>query len=285
MPPNALPKTRTSQPRLIPLTPAFSPFTRRRTSQLSPSTAFFARLLRCSPPSTSLPLSFLHFGQISFDFSWVSLILQNGGPGIVGWLSVGVLGIGGQGLPIWLIGYVACVVDLPFGFTVERIVAGNWPILDESESDWKSHAAAIAQSIHLIKRRMKKLVLRLDLLSRELNKPDIWDDPMHAGKISHEHGSLMGKMKEVRAFERELLEHIDMVKLAREEDDAEMESESLKALLRMRRNSKEKELQALLSGELDSCSCYIEDSTFEFERKRNRPERYDRNLTENTLKA
>ncbi|KAB1213004.1 Peptide chain release factor 2, partial [Morella rubra] len=144
------------------------------------------------------------------------------------------------------------------GFTVERIVASNWPILDESESDWKSHAAAIAQSIHLIKRRMKKLVLRLDLLSRELNKPDIWDDPMHAGKISHEHGSLMGKMKEVGAFERELLEHIDMVKLAREEDDAEMESESLKALLRMRRNSKEKELQALLSRELDSCSCYIE---------------------------
>ncbi|XP_065861702.1 probable ribosome biogenesis protein RLP24 [Euphorbia lathyris] len=28
-----------------------------------------------------------------------------------------------------------------------------------------------------------------------------------------------------------------------------------------------------------------EDTTFEFERKRNRPERYDRNLTENTLKA
>uniref|UniRef100_A0A7N0VHU1 TRASH domain-containing protein n=1 Tax=Kalanchoe fedtschenkoi TaxID=63787 RepID=A0A7N0VHU1_KALFE len=28
-----------------------------------------------------------------------------------------------------------------------------------------------------------------------------------------------------------------------------------------------------------------QDSTFEFEKKRNRPERYDRNLTENTLKA
>lgn len=34
--------------------------------------------------------------------------------------------------------------------------------------------------------------------------------------------------------------------------------ESLKALLDMRRNAKEKELEALLSGELDSCSCYIE---------------------------
>ena len=29
----------------------------------------------------------------------------------------------------------------------------------------------------------------------------------------------------------------------------------------------------------------LKDSTFEFERKRNRPERYDRNLAENTLKA
>jgi len=28
-----------------------------------------------------------------------------------------------------------------------------------------------------------------------------------------------------------------------------------------------------------------QDSTFEFERRRNRPERYDRNVTENTLKA
>lgn len=34
--------------------------------------------------------------------------------------------------------------------------------------------------------------------------------------------------------------------------------ESLKALLNMRRNAKEKELEALLTGEHDSCSCYIE---------------------------
>lgn len=34
--------------------------------------------------------------------------------------------------------------------------------------------------------------------------------------------------------------------------------ESLRALLNMRRNVKEKELEALLAGEQDSCSCYIE---------------------------
>lgn len=146
------------------------------------------------------------------------------------------------------------------GLTVEGIIANQWPILDESESDWKSHAAAIALSIHLIKKRLqwKKLVVRLDVLSAQLNKPDLWDNPVHAGKISREHGMLMGKMKGVKNLEQELLEHIDMVKLAREENDPELESESLKALLGMRRNSKEKELEALLAGDHDSCSCYIE---------------------------
>ncbi|CAK9328435.1 unnamed protein product [Citrullus colocynthis] len=146
------------------------------------------------------------------------------------------------------------------GLTVEGILGNRWTILDESESDWRSHAASIAQSIHLIKKRLqwKKLMMRLELLSVELNKADLWDDPAHAGKINREHGSIMSKIKEIMAFERELLEHIDMIKLAREENDTELESESLSALLTMRRNSKEKELEALLSGENDSCSCYIE---------------------------
>lgn len=146
------------------------------------------------------------------------------------------------------------------GLTAEGILANNWTILDESENDWRSHASAIAQSIHLIKKRLqwKKLMVRLDLLSAELNKPNLWDDPVHAGKISREHGSLMGKMKEVMAFEQELCEHIDMLKLAREENDSELESETMKALLRMRRDSKEKELEAMLSGEHDSSSCFIE---------------------------
>nr|XP_009804606.1 PREDICTED: peptide chain release factor 1-like, mitochondrial isoform X2 [Nicotiana sylvestris] len=75
------------------------------------------------------------------------------------------------------------------GLTVEGIIAKNWNIIDESENDWKSHASSIAQSIHLIKKRLK---------------------------------------------------------------------ESVKALLRIRRNVKEKELEALLSGEHDYCSCFIE---------------------------
>ncbi|XP_051130160.1 peptide chain release factor PrfB2, chloroplastic [Andrographis paniculata] len=146
------------------------------------------------------------------------------------------------------------------GLTVQGIIVNNWVIYDENESDWKSHASAIAQSIYLIKKRLrwKKLMPRLETLSEQLNKPDLWDDTARAGKISRMHGSIMSKIKEVQVFEQELFEHIDMIKLAREENDAELELESMQALLALRRQVKEKELEALLSGEHDSCSCFIE---------------------------
>lgn len=44
------------------------------------------------------------------------------------------------------------------GLTVSGIIAHDWTILDESENDWKSHAAAIAQSIHVIKKRLQVLL-------------------------------------------------------------------------------------------------------------------------------
>ncbi|KAK1364203.1 PCRF domain-containing protein [Heracleum sosnowskyi] len=146
------------------------------------------------------------------------------------------------------------------GLTVEGIIGNQWPIVEESVSDWKSHASSIAQSIHLIKKRLKwkKLEVRLAILSAQLNKPDLWDDPTHAGKVNREHGSLVNKVKAIKVHEQELFEHIDMIKLAREENDSNMESESMNALASMRKSIKEKELESLLAGEHDPCSCFIE---------------------------
>ncbi|EPS73297.1 hypothetical protein M569_01460, partial [Genlisea aurea] len=146
------------------------------------------------------------------------------------------------------------------GLTLEGIIAHNWIIHDENESDWRSHAAAIAQSIHLIKKRLrwKNLLPRLEELSIQLNKPDLWDDPQSAGNVSREHGSIMGKIKQVNAYQQELFEHVDMIKLAREENDAPLEVEAMDALLTLRKLLKEKELEALLATDQDRCSCFIE---------------------------
>ncbi|XP_020103690.1 peptide chain release factor PrfB2, chloroplastic isoform X1 [Ananas comosus] len=146
------------------------------------------------------------------------------------------------------------------GLTVDAIVGKGWTILDEGESDWRSHAAAIAQSVQVIKKRLQwgRMIDKSMQLSAILNKSDLWDDPDYAGRISREHGEIMGKIKGVNQFEQELVEHIDLLKLAREENDNELEAESMRALLEMRRKAKEKELEAILSGDNDSCSCFIE---------------------------
>ncbi|KAF3644682.1 Peptide chain release factor PrfB2, chloroplastic [Capsicum annuum] len=54
------------------------------------------------------------------------------------------------------------------GPTVEGIIAKNWNIVDDTENDWKSHASSIAQSVHLIKKRLK--LMQLDSLNARCYK-------------------------------------------------------------------------------------------------------------------
>ncbi|KAL2629893.1 hypothetical protein R1flu_014579 [Riccia fluitans] len=142
----------------------------------------------------------------------------------------------------------------------DSIVARGWQITDEAESDWRGHAAAVARSIQLIKIRMQwnTLLSRLRQLDADLEKPDLWSDPPQASKISREKGVIAGRVKEVIDMESELLEHIGMAELAREEKDSQVETEATEALSVLRALAKEKEIAALLSEEHDECSCYLE---------------------------
>ncbi|XP_065028928.1 peptide chain release factor PrfB2, chloroplastic-like isoform X2 [Musa acuminata AAA Group] len=149
--------------------------------------------------SFSNPPRFLLFSKIPILCSSTSSLVSSSqtlarSPIGSGFNNVVVGGIGGfprVSVPRRFSSHPAAVPDLKTadGLTVDAIAAKDWPILGESESDWRSHAAAIAQSIQLIKKRMQ---------------------------------------------------------------------ESMKALVNMRRTAKEKELEALLSGDNDSCSCFIE---------------------------
>ncbi|KAG8064192.1 hypothetical protein GUJ93_ZPchr0004g39467 [Zizania palustris] len=95
---------------------------------------------------------------------------------------------------------------------------GGSRIKREAAAERTSHAAAVAQSVKLIKKRLKWgwILERSRQLSVVLERPDLWDDPVFAGK------------------------------------------ETMRALADMRRSAKEKELNALLSGDNDSFSCFIE---------------------------
>nr|XP_051181589.1 uncharacterized protein LOC127295645 isoform X10 [Lolium perenne] len=85
----------------------------------------------------------------------------------------------------------------------------------------------------------------------------------------------MAKIKSVNQFEQEFMEHIDVLRHAHGEGDNELETQIsslfyplvnclvqvyMKALADMRRDIKEKELNALLSGDRDPYPCFIERS-------------------------
>ncbi|KAL9277353.1 hypothetical protein ACSQ67_025106 [Phaseolus vulgaris] len=56
---------------------------------------------------------------------------------------------------------VAATPSTSDGLTVQKVLASNWNILDENDDDWKSHFAAVAQSINLIKRNLRDLIVRV----------------------------------------------------------------------------------------------------------------------------
>ncbi|CAM6106204.1 unnamed protein product [Calypogeia fissa] len=145
-------------------------------------------------------------------------------------------------------------------FGAAEIAARGWQITEESESDWRGHAAAVARSIQLVKTRMEwtRLLSRLRQLDQDLLKPDLWDNPSSASKISRERGGLAGRIQAVKDMESELVEQIGMAELAREEKDKQVEDDAKEALAALRKVAKEKELAALLAGEHDECSCYLE---------------------------
>jgi protein subunit release factor A len=77
----------------------------------------------------------------------------------------------------------------------------------------------------------KWLLERSKQLAVVLERPDLWEDSAFAGKVSREQGEIMGKIKSVNQFEQELMEHIDMLRLAREEGDNELEMVNIYTLL------------------------------------------------------
>jgi peptide chain release factor 2 len=70
------------------------------------------------------------------------------------------------------------------------------------------------------------LLSRLKQLDTELLKPDLWNDPSSASKLSRERGRLAGRVSAVKDMESELMEHIGMAELAREERDSQVEAVS-----------------------------------------------------------
>ena len=101
-------------------------------------------------------------------------------------------------------------------------------------------------------------IKRLDELNALAEDPELWSDPEKARSVMRDRTRLEQQVSSVHAIETGMNEHVDMISLAEEEGDQDMVSESEAALMQLKIEVERRQLESLLSGEVDGNDAYLQ---------------------------
>ncbi|MGR8918158.1 MAG: peptide chain release factor 2 [Gammaproteobacteria bacterium] len=99
---------------------------------------------------------------------------------------------------------------------------------------------------------------RLTEVERELQAPDVWDDPERAQALGRERAALERVVVGLDELGTRIEDAGDLLALADEEDDAETAEAVREDLDGAERELAELEFQRMFSGEADSCSAFVD---------------------------
>ena len=126
----------------------------------------------------------------------------------------------------------------------------------------QSVVTEIENSLTLLAQRMdyETAPHRLEEFNARVEDPNLWDDPEAAQKLMRERQSLVDAMESYGGIKTELNDNQELIELGEMEDDADVVTEAEEALKSLKVKAAEKELEALLNGEADSCLLYTSPS-------------------------
>jgi peptide chain release factor 2 len=127
-------------------------------------------------------------------------------------------------------------------------------------AETQSVVADIEKSLALLRQRIgwETAPHRLEELDARAEDPTLWNDPARAQKLMRERQALADQVGGYRALERDLRDNLDLIELGEAEDDAGVVAEAEAALADLRDRAAQKEIEALLSGEMDGADTYLE---------------------------
>ena len=99
---------------------------------------------------------------------------------------------------------------------------------------------------------------RLEEVSRELENPDVWNDPEKAQGLGRERASLEGVVGTLDTVSSVLDENAELLEMAIEEQDADILDSVVAELNDTERKVGKLEFQRMFRGEVDANSCYLE---------------------------
>lgn len=118
----------------------------------------------------------------------------------------------------------------------------------------------IQKSVDLLRQRMnwETAPHRLEEYNAMSEDPDLWNDPAKAQKLMRERQQLSDAIDAANAIAQELQDNIELIELGEMENDEDVVKEAEDALRKLKETAAEKELEALLDGEVDANDTFLE---------------------------
>ena len=99
---------------------------------------------------------------------------------------------------------------------------------------------------------------RLDELNTQSEDPDLWNDPKKAQVLMKERQRLDAALNAFNKLNQDLEDNIELIEMGEAEDDAETIEEAEEAIAQLAKIAQRREVETLLSGEVDANDCYVE---------------------------
>ena len=137
--------------------------------------------------------------------------------------------------------------------------------LSREKSNWKSASTGISsrtsqsasrRSGGIFDYEVKKQ--RLEEVNRELENPDIWNDPDQAQGLGRERAQLERIVTSLESLTKRLADGAEMLELAVDEEDGELLGSIESDLDSMQEEVEDLEFQRMFSGEMDDHACYLD---------------------------
>ncbi|ATQ68534.1 MULTISPECIES: peptide chain release factor 2 [Methylosinus] len=118
----------------------------------------------------------------------------------------------------------------------------------------------IEQSMGLLRRHLdvETATRRLAELNARVEDPTLWNDADAAQKIMRERTQIEDQLGAIARLERDLDDALTLVELGESENDADTEKEGIAQLEALLKDARERQIEALFSGEADGNDTYIE---------------------------
>ncbi|WP_148640037.1 peptide chain release factor 2 [Aureimonas sp. AU20] len=118
----------------------------------------------------------------------------------------------------------------------------------------------IQQAVSLLRRHLDwdQSLRELDRLNAAAEDPTIWNDPQEAQRLMKERQRLDSGVNGILTIERGLADNIELIAMGEEEDDESIVTEAENAIKALQKDVAERQIDALLSGEVDANDTYVE---------------------------